>query len=227
MAFPSIIDNLFSLIASINQAELGVTSLFRVGSGRTPNFLGIRKERTLKKQEKVDAMRRKQLAKAVLVLSFCALGQAILNAQDEAPDQILRIQTNVGSGYNCGHASSPLYCYGIPVNVGTGSGGNGTLWLDTYVTGYKSGTGFVQFSGVADLGQGTVTSNVATLNSAGQVTTLVVRFSGSTNDGDNGTYTGTMTLTFNYYYSGGGGGRGGGGSGWFFRCTGGSIQITY
>src|ERR1035437_1006968 len=139
-------------------------------------------------------MRRKQLAKAVLVLSFCALGQAILNAQDEAPDQILRIQTNVGSGYNCGHASSPLYCYGIPVNIGTGSGGNGTFWLDTYVTGYKTGTGFVLFNGVADLGEGIVTSNVPTLNSAGQVASLVVNFKGSTNDGDNGTCTGTMHL---------------------------------
>jgi len=110
--------------------------------------------------------------------------------------------------------------------MGTGSSGNGSFWLDTYTTGYNAGTGFVAFNGVADLGQGTVTSNTPILNSAGQVTKLVVNFNGTTNDGDNGTYTGTMTLTFSYYYSSGGGGRGGG-SGWRFICTGGSLQITY
>ena len=169
----------------------------------------------------------KQLAKVALALGVCVFGHSVCNAQDETSRQVLPIKTNVGSGYNCGRVSSPLYCYGIPVNIGPASGGNGTFWLDTYVTGYNAGKGFVQFNGVADLGQGTVTSNAPTTNSAGQVTKLVVNFSGSTNDGDNGTYTGTMTLTFSYYYSGGGGGRGGGGAGWHFICTGGSLQITY
>ena len=113
------------------------------------------------------------------------------------------------------------------MNVGTTSSGNGTFWLDTYVTGYNAGTGFVAFNGVADLGQGHVTSNIPTTNSSGQVTKLVVNFHGATNDGDSGTYTGTMTLTFSYYYSAGGGGRGGGGAGWRFICTGGNLQITY
>lgn len=169
----------------------------------------------------------KQLAKVALTLGVCAFGQAICNAQEESSGQKLQISTNVGSGFNCGRASSPLYCYGIPVNMGPATGGNGTFWLDTSVTGYNAGTGFVLFNGVADLGQGTVTSNTPTLNSAGQVTELVVKFSGPTNDGDNGTYTGKMTLTFSYYYSRGGGGRGGGGAGWYFTCTGGSVTITY
>jgi hypothetical protein len=164
-----------------------------------------------------------------LVLGFCVLSPAVGRAQEpETPGQVLQFQTNVGTGHNCGHVSTPLNCYGIPVNIGPSSGGNGTLWLDTYVTGYNTGKGFVLFNGVADLGQGTVTSNsVVTTNSAGQITTLKVVFNGSTNDGDGGTYTGTMTLTFSYYYSGVGSGKGGGGAGWHFMCTGGSVQITY
>ncbi len=171
-----------------------------------------------------------KIGKAVgtaLALVFFLLGYTVSYAQDEPPGQVLNFQTNVGTGYNCGRASSPLYCYGIPVNIGTGAGGNGSFWLDTYVTGYNAGTGFVLFKGVADLGQATVTSNIPTTNSSGQVTKLVVNFQGSTNDGDNGTYTGTMTLTFSYYYSSGGGGRGGAGAGWRFICTGGSVSITY
>ena len=141
--------------------------------------------------------------------------------------KFLNFQTNVGAGYNCGRESSPVYCYGIPVNLGNGVGNNGTFWLDTYVTGYNAGKGFVLFSGVADLGEGTVTSNIPSTNKLGQVTQLIVNFSGATNDGDNGSYTGTMTLAFTYYYSSGGGGRGGGGAGWRFICTGGSVRITY
>ena len=81
--------------------------------------------------------------------------------------------------------------------------------------------------GVADLGEGIVTSNIPTTNSSGQITKLVVYFHASTNDGDNGTYTGTMTLPFSYYYSSGGGGREGAGSVWRSICTDGSVQITY
>jgi hypothetical protein len=172
-------------------------------------------------------MRGMRIAGVAMALGLCALSRAVCQTPDETRGQPLTIQTNVGSGYNCGRASSPLYCYGIPVNVGPANGGNGSIWLDTYVSGYNTGTGFIAFSGVEDLGQGTVTSNIPTKNSAGQVTKLVVNFHGSTNDGDNGTYTGTMTLTFSYYYSSGGGGRGGAGAGWRFICTGGSIGITY
>jgi hypothetical protein len=172
-------------------------------------------------------MRATRVAEGVLALGICALSLAVCQAQVEGAGQLLNIETNVGTGYNCGRASSPLYCYGIPVNMGSGSSGNSTLWLDTYVTGPDIGTGFVLFNGVADLGEGHVTSNVASTNASGQVTKLVVNFKGSTNDGDNGTYTGTMTLTSSYYYSSGGGGRGGAGAVWRFICTGGGLQIAY
>ena len=172
-------------------------------------------------------MKIREVMVVTMAVILCVVCQAVSKAQDEAPGQVLQFETNVGTGYNCGHVSTPLYCYGIPVNIGTGSGGNGTFWLDTYLSGYNAGTGFVLFNGVADLGQATVTSNVPTLNSAGQVSSLAVNFKGSTTDGDNGTYTGTMKLTFSYYYTSVGSGRGGGGSGWHFVCTGGSVKITY
>jgi hypothetical protein len=180
--------------------------------------------RSESKQYKETTMKGKSLALAALALCFSALSHEICQAQEETPGQVLQIQTNVGSGYNCGRVSTPLYCYGIPVNVGPPSGGNGTFWLDTNPS---TGSGFVLFSGVADLGQGTISSATPTRNSAGQITKLAVVFSGLTNDGDNGTYAGTMTLTFSYYYSSGGGGRGGAGGGSRFICTGGSLTITY
>src|SRR6266568_4389121 len=82
-----------------------------------------------------DAMRVSYLASFALAVSFCAVSHANCQTPDETPGQVLPIQTNVGTGYNCGRVSSPLYCYGIPVNMGTGSSGNGSFWLDTYTTG--------------------------------------------------------------------------------------------
>jgi hypothetical protein len=171
-------------------------------------------------------MRGMRIARVAMALGICALSQAVCRSLDNDGHSLL-IPINVGSGYNCGRFTSPLYCYGIPVSIGTGSSGNGTFWLDTYVTGYNAGTGFVLFNGVEDLGQGTITGNIPTINSSGQVTTLTVNFKGLTNDGDGDTYTGTMTLHFSYYYSSGGGGKGGAGAGWRFICTGGSAKITY
>ncbi len=171
-------------------------------------------------------MRGSRIARVAMALGICALSQAVCHSQDNDGKSLL-IPVNVGSGYSCGRFTAPLYCYGIPVSIGTASSGNGSFWLDTYVTGYNAGTGFVLFNGVEDLGQATITGNMPTTNSSGQVTTLVVNFKGLTNDGDGDTYTGTMTLNFSYYYSSGGGGKGGGGAGWRFICTGGNIKITY
>ncbi len=112
----------------------------------------------------------------VVALGFGLLTQAVVRAADEAPGQVLSFKANVGTGYNCGRESSPFYCYGIPVNIGADTGGNGSFWLDTYVTGYNAGTGFVLWMGVADLGEATVTRNVPTLNSSGQVSGAGWRF---------------------------------------------------
>ena len=127
---------------------------------------------------------------------------------------------NVGAGYNCGRASTPLYCYGLPVT------GGGSFWIDTYVSGYYAGRGFILWNGVANLGEAMTTGNETVLNGLGQVSQLSTQFAGTTNDGSNTPYTGTMTLTFTYYYSSGGGGKGGGGAGWRFICTGGTFSIT-
>ena len=164
-----------------------------------------------------------------MALALCALNHAV--CQDV--DQNFSMQANVGSGFNCGRVSSPLYCYGIPVAINGAP--SGTFWLDTYVSGSNAGTGFVYWSSVADLAEASVTGNTPTYGSvtnnghtiSNAVTSLVVNFRGGTNDGDNGSYSGTMTLNFTYYYSSGGGGRGGAGAGWRFICTGGSVKITY
>ena len=174
-------------------------------------------------------MRGMRVAGVAIALGMCALTCAV--CQDI--DQPFTIHTNVGSGYNCGRVSSPLYCYGIPVTINGVPAG--TFWLDTYVSGSNAGHGFVYWYSVADLAEGTVTGNTPTygaVTSNGQtlgsaITSLAVNFRGGTNDGDNGAYIGTMTLTFTYYYSSGGGGRGGAGAGWRFICTGGSAKIMY
>jgi hypothetical protein len=137
---------------------------------------------------------------------------------------LLSIQTNVGSGYNCGRVSSPLYCYGIPVAINGHP--SGTIWLDTYLSGSNAGTGFVVWYGVADLAEAHVTG-VSTVGGTSTPSQVTVNFSGDTNDGDGGSYSGSMTLNFTYYYSSGGGGRGGGGAGYRFICTGGALSVKY
>lgn len=164
---------------------------------------------------------------AALALAFaCGFTQSVCYAQkhDEKPGQSLTIQTNVGTGYFCGPASSPLYCYGIPVTINGRP--SGTFWLDTYISGYNAGTGFIVWNSVADLGEAHVTG-VSTVGGTTMPSQITVTFSGDTNDGDSGSYTGSMTLNFTYYYYSGGAGKGGGGAGEKFICTGGTISVTY
>jgi len=164
---------------------------------------------------------------------LCGLSNAVCQGNSDEPTNPLTIKANVGAGFNCGRVSSPLHCYGIPVTINGAPAG--TFWLDTYITGSNTGTGFVYWYNVADLAEGNVTSNTpiyGTVTNNGQtishaVTSLTVNFRGGTNDGDGDSYTGTMQLKFTYSYSSGGGGRGGAGAGWRFICTDGSIQITY
>lgn len=70
-----------------------------------------------------------RVARVAMALGVCVLMNVVCQGQDETPGQSLTIQTNVGSGFNCGRVSSPLYCYGIPVMInGVPSG---SFWLDT------------------------------------------------------------------------------------------------
>ena len=134
------------------------------------------------------------------------------------------MQTNVGAGYSCGRVNSPLYCYGIPVTVNGQP--SGSFWLDTYTQGTNAGSGFIVWNNVADLAEANIKS-VSTTGGTSMPSQVVITFSGDTNDGDGGSYTGTLTLNFTYYYSSGGGGRAGGGAGYRFICTGGAISVTY
>jgi hypothetical protein len=126
--------------------------------------------------------------------------------------------------YTCGRATSPLYCYGVPVFDNGVS--DGTLWLDVYTSGYSFGHGFIYwFNNDNDLQEAAINgATILSVNSLKQVTGLQVTFSGETTNG--GTYTGTAVFTFSYYYSSGGGGRGGAGAGWRQTVTGGTINIS-
>ena len=133
---------------------------------------------------------------------------------------------SIGSS-NCGFATEPLYCYGVPVTAEGSVSPSGAFWLDVHTTGYYEGTGFILFQndlsslGTASIGPtftptyGTVTSNGRT---ATVVTSITATFSGTG-------YNGVLTIAFGYYYSSGGGGRGGGGAGWRRTVTGGSMVI--
>ena len=173
-------------------------------------------------------MRGLRLTTIALALGSCALTQSVCYSQaapDETPGQSLPITLNLGqSGYNCGRVSSPLYCYGIPVAISSQS--SGTFWLDTYLSGTNAGHGFIVWNGVADLAEATVTG-VSTVGGTAMPSSVTVNFSGDTNEGDGGSYHGTVTLTFTYYYSAGGGGRGGAPSGNRFICTGGTLKVVY
>jgi hypothetical protein len=161
-----------------------------------------------------------------LALGLCAFTHAVCYSQaaDEKSGQSIPMQANVGSGFNCGRVSSPLYCYGIPVAINGQP--SGTFWLDTYLAGFNAGQGFIVWYGVEDLAEANVTG-VKTVGGTSMPSQVTVSFAGGTNDGDNGSYTGTLTLNFTYYYSSGGGGRGGGGAGYRFICTSGTVKVTY
>jgi hypothetical protein len=170
-------------------------------------------------------MRGLRLAALTLAIGSCALTQSVCYSQaaDETSGQFLPIKTNIGAGFNCGRASAPLSCYGIPVAIkGQPSG---TFWLDTYLAGYHAGHGFIVWNGVADLAEGVV-SGVTTIGGTVMPSQVTVAFSGDTNDGDGGGYYGNMTLNFTYYYSSGAG-KGGAGAGYRYICTGGTITIKY
>lgn len=142
-------------------------------------------------------------------------------AQDETPGQQAQVIASVPvGGYSCGRATYPIYCFGVPANVG------GTFWLDAYTNSYPAPNGFIEFSGVLDLGQAKITNAIVTRNALGQVSQLTVAFSGNTVD-DGGTYSGTAYFTFNYVKMRGGSGRGGGYPGYLLLMAGGALTITY
>ena len=141
---------------------------------------------------------------------------------DETPGQLATIVAGVPTGgFSCGRLSYPLYCYGIPASVG------GTFWLDVSYNPTPPPSGFVSFTNVADLGQGTITDALFTTDgTTGQINWMHIFFNGSTNDGDNGTYTGEGYFTFSYYWANGGGGKGN--TGYYVQILqSGTLIITY
>ncbi len=145
------------------------------------------------------------LAGLALALGIAALP---MSAQDETPGQQTQLTVSAPTGgHSCGRSSYPLYCFGVPMNVG------GTFWLDVYYKAYGGPTGFILFNGVLDLDMAQVTGFTYTTIPvgqpfAGQLSTVHVEFTGLTNDGDSDTFTGTADLTFSYIASGPCSGRG-------------------
>ncbi len=121
----------------------------------------------------------------------------------QAQESVLTINTS--SGFVCGRASYPEYCYNVPSSVGGEDGQPGKFWMDVYYNAYPTPNGFIQFNNVADLQQASITAATVMkgtfqrgLQSYPVITSMDVMFHGNTNEG--GTYTGTGHFTFSYYY---------------------------
>ena len=163
----------------------------------------------------------KKLSAVALIWVFLAVPLAATPGDETSGQQSQIVASVPTGGFSCGRASYPIYCTNIPANIG------GTFWLDVYTNAYPEPKGFILFSGVADLGQASITGATVTKNSLGQVTTLVVTFNGATNDGDNDSYSGSATFAFSYYKMSGGSGRGGGYPGYILILNSGSLAIKY
>jgi hypothetical protein len=148
-------------------------------------------------------------------LRFLPFALALLAIPAHAQDQPRTVTQSV-LPVNCGRASTPLYCYGMPLANG------GTAWIDIYA----NNIGFIAFNMPGFASAANITGATRTFNNLGQVTTIIVAFAGADPDGDGDQYVGSMTLNFSYYYSSGGGGRGGAGAGWRFSVTSGSVTIA-
>jgi hypothetical protein len=130
------------------------------------------------------------LAGLALALALCTIAPQA-RAQDETAGQQAPLTAAVPSGgFNCGHTSYPLYCYGIPLSNG------GTIWLDSYWHAYPTPNGFLYFNNSDDMAYAPITST--TISGAYPTFTYTYTFQGNTNDGDTDTFTGTATFTFEY-----------------------------
>jgi hypothetical protein len=141
-----------------------------------------------------------RLKLTVTVLAIAFLFCLPAHSQDEAPGSQLQIVVPIPTGgYDCGRAVNYFYCFGVPSSTG------GSFWIDTTfaITSGQQAAHFIEFNGVADLGQATVTSSTATYTTVFQkyqeVDTMDITFTGQTID-DGNTYTGTGHFTFVYTY---------------------------
>ena len=147
-------------------------------------------------------MRIKTAASLFLGLILILFSGVMAHAQNDAPGTQLQITVPIPTGgYGCGRAVNYLYCYGVPSSIG------GSFWIDTTfsITSGQAAAHFIEFNGVADLGQAMVTSSVVTYTTFQkyqEAATMDITFTGQTADGDGGTFTGTGHFEFSYYYGG-------------------------
>jgi len=145
-------------------------------------------------------MRIKTAASLLLGVIWILFSGVMAHAQNEAPGSQLQIVVPIPTaGYGCGRATNYFYCFGVPSSIG------GSFWIDTTfsITPGQIAAHFIEFNGVADLGQATVTSAIATYATIFQkyqeADTMDITFTGQTID-DGDTYTGTAHFTFVYTY---------------------------
>ena len=161
----------------------------------------------------------------IFTLFVIFLGAALsLPAQDEPSGSTLQLVTNVGNGYTCGvYSTTPIFCPGIPLAFPDNT--TGSMYLSTDL-GNPFGATANSHSILwyaADLGATNITSAVLSPDGS----TLTMQFTGTTSDGDLGSFTGTAILTFKKATRSSGGGRGGHSTITVLVCTGGSVTINY
>lgn len=167
-------------------------------------------------------MRMRPAASLLLGVIIILFSGVMAQAQDETPGQQSQIVASIPTGgYSCGRAAAYFVNCQFPVNIG------GTTWLCASPMSSGGPTGFINFDSSTDLGQAKITGMTATYNSLHQILTLSVTFSGTTTDGDNGTYAGAGSFTFSYFRATGGSGRGGGYPGYIQLMQSGSLTVTY
>lgn len=162
-----------------------------------------------------------------LLLGLALLLPAVSQAQVQPIEPGVSFTVPLGSSICGRYNTQPLYCYGVPIEGTPGA----SFWIDTKLAGQ---TGFVSFTGVADLDSNPapgdldqayvpppqVTSDAAILNAQGLVSQLTTTFAGTSRSGKS--YTGTLTLEFTTYK--GGYGRT---AGLYYLVTGGTLSVTY
>jgi hypothetical protein len=125
----------------------------------------------------------------MLVLSVPAHSQT---ATDAPPAVTLQ-----ASSQYCGQATTPLYCFGIPLTLNASS--VGTAWLDIY----PNNTGFIALNTTSLHTTVYITGATRITNQIGQTTSITITFTGVAdpdNDGDTDNLTGSATFSFNYLY---------------------------
>jgi hypothetical protein len=138
---------------------------------------------------------RQRLSCLILFLGMLVVSVPAHSQTSTEPSSV----TLQASSHYCGQATSPLFCFGIPLIAPDGSSG-GTAWLDIY----PNNTGFIALNTSSLHTTVYITGAYRTPNSIGQTASITVTFTGAADpdsDGDTDNLTGSATFSFNYVYN--------------------------